>query len=181
MAGSAGTFGCRPIPDVDRDPSPFPLIESQHAEPASGRMADKDRDPDVNRMQRSRSLDHVTDTKWHHDLRNDRDVERALRISRSLQSAGVCQRDGDEETRQTQDVKELDANPHYDWIVHSEYRQQLSRDKEEQRTDDRRAAETNSSGYVHGRRGAVGFAGTKILTSYRRRRAHQSDRRPRDE
>ena len=91
-------------------------------------MADQNRDPDVDRMQRSSLLDHVADAQRQRDLRDDRDVERALRIAGSLESAGVSQRDSDELAREAEHVQQLHTDPDDYRVMHSEYRQQLAGD-----------------------------------------------------
>ncbi len=81
--------------DVDCNRAPFALIETKHAERAAGSVTDEDRDPDVERIKFAGLLNHETDTEWHNDLRNDRDVERTPRVACPLQSTGVRERDGD--------------------------------------------------------------------------------------
>ena len=75
------------------------LRESQDAERASSEMAEQDREPDMNRMKRAPFLDDEAETERDENLRNDRDIERALRVSGSLKSAGVCQSHGNEQAR----------------------------------------------------------------------------------
>jgi 2-alkyl-3-oxoalkanoate reductase len=54
--------------DVDRNGAPASLIESHHAERAPRRVSNKNRDPDVDRPQRSSLLDHEADTERHQNL-----------------------------------------------------------------------------------------------------------------
>ena len=89
---------------------PLPLVEPHHAQRAARRVPDEDRDPDVDRIQRAGLLDHEADAERHDDLRDDRDVERALGVARALQPAGVGERDGDEQTR-TRSARAAAATP----------------------------------------------------------------------
>ena len=79
--------------------------------------------------QRARLLDHEADAQRHDDLRDDRDVERALGVARALQPAGVGQRDGDEKTRDTEHPQKLDADLDDGRVVHAEEGQQLAREE----------------------------------------------------
>jgi hypothetical protein len=45
-------------------------------------VTDEDRDPDVDRLQCRDLLHDEADAQRQHDLRDDRDVERALRVAR---------------------------------------------------------------------------------------------------
>src|SRR5262245_21790280 len=104
-------------------------------------MAEKNRDPDVDRVQPARLPDHKADAEGHDDLRDDRDVERAPGVSSALQSARVGEGDGDEKTRDAQNAQKLDADLDDGRLVHAEDGQQLSREKQEEAPDERRAGE----------------------------------------
>ena len=167
--------------DVHRNLPPLPLIESQHAEETAGRVADEDRDPDVDRIERAELLDEEADAERDDDLRRDRDVERALGVAGSLQPAGVGQRHGDQEARDAQDAKQLDADLDDRRFVHPENREQLPRDEQKEHADDGRAADAIARGDVHRAIRAVGMPGAEILSGDRRRRTHEPDRRPGDQ
>jgi len=47
-------------------------------------MSGEDRDPDIDRVERTGTLDQKTDSKWHRDLRDDRNEQRALCVTRTL-------------------------------------------------------------------------------------------------
>ena len=68
------------------------LIEPNDAEHASRRVTEENRDPNVERIERARLLNHETDAQRHDDLRGDRDVERALCIARPLKAASTSAR-----------------------------------------------------------------------------------------
>src|SRR5262249_61278045 len=71
--------------DCYRDVAPLPLLEANHTQPAPRHVTDKNRDPNVNRVQPACLLDHVADTEGYDDLRDDRNIEWALGVSRPLQ------------------------------------------------------------------------------------------------
>ena len=75
--------------DVDIDASPFSLIESNHAQGTASHVADEDRDPDVDRLKRSELPEKETDAQRHYDLRDDRNIKRAPRVTSTLKTAGV--------------------------------------------------------------------------------------------
>ena len=84
-------------------------------------------------------LDDEADAERHDDLRDDRDVERALRVAGALQSAGVGERDGDEQPRNAEHAQQLDADLDDRRLVHAEHGEQLAREEEEEQPDERRA------------------------------------------
>src|SRR5262249_61559716 len=94
-------------------------------------MTDQNRDPDVDRVQTACLPDHKTGAEGDDDLRDDRDVERALGVSRPLKSARVCERDGDEKTRDAQHAQKLDADLDDGRLTHAEDGQQLVRENAE--------------------------------------------------
>jgi hypothetical protein len=57
--------------EINRDVAPLSLIEANHAQRASGNVTDQNCDPDVNRVQPARLLNHQTNAKRHNDLRHD--------------------------------------------------------------------------------------------------------------
>src|SRR5689334_17890631 len=77
---------------------PLPLPEPNHAQRATRCMSREDCEPDVERNELAYLLNHKTYSERHDHLRDDRDVEWATRVARALQSAGVSQRDGDEQS-----------------------------------------------------------------------------------
>src|SRR5687768_174838 len=54
--------------DIYRNSAPLALVESQHAQQASRRMSNENRDPDVDRLQSSRPLNHEADPEGNDDL-----------------------------------------------------------------------------------------------------------------
>src|SRR5213076_866299 len=80
----------RLVMNRDGNLAPLALVEAQDAQGAPDEVADEDREPDVDGVQRRRLLDDETDPERDDDLRRDRDVERTLGIASSLESAGVC-------------------------------------------------------------------------------------------
>ena len=70
-------------------------------------MADEDGGPDAGRVQGSPVLQSKADTERQHDLRHERDVERAARVAGPLQAACVSERDGDEQARHAEVPQEL--------------------------------------------------------------------------
>src|SRR4051812_8644701 len=56
------------------DLPPLSLIEPPDAQGAAGEVADEDREPDVDRLERRRLLDEEADAERDDDLRGDRDV-----------------------------------------------------------------------------------------------------------
>ena len=58
-------------------------------------MPREDGEPDVDRIESARLLNHEADSERDDHLRDDRDVERAARVARALQPAGVSKSDGD--------------------------------------------------------------------------------------
>src|SRR5437867_9356378 len=117
--------------DVDRDPAPFPLVESQDAEGATRDVSNKNRDPDIDGIERTRPLNDEADPEWNDDLRHDRDVQRALGVSRALQPTGVRERDRDEQPRHAQHMEELNADGKNGGVVHAEDREEPLRHEQE--------------------------------------------------
>jgi hypothetical protein len=54
--------------DIDLDAAPFSLAESDHAQRTAGHVADEDRDPHVDRLERAVSLKNETDAERDDDL-----------------------------------------------------------------------------------------------------------------
>ena len=98
-----------------------------------------------------------------------------------MQPAGVRQRHGDEQPGKTQHAEQMHPDVDHDGIVHPEDREQLTRQEQEEQSDERGAREPDARGCVHGRVRAVRFARAEILSGDRGRGAHQSHRRPGDE
>ena len=72
---------------------PVPVGDGQNRDDRDGEedagharqfVSGEDGEPNVDRIECARLLNHKTDTERHDDLRNDRDVERASRIARPL-------------------------------------------------------------------------------------------------
>src|SRR5512134_1741063 len=93
----ASACGARALVEVDADLPPLPLIEPQYAQRTARGMAHENGDPDIDGVERAHALDDEADPQRHGDLRDDGDVERALRVASSLQPAGVRERDCIEE------------------------------------------------------------------------------------
>ena len=98
--------------DVHRDRLPLALLESQHAQHAPRRVPGKYRDPDVDWIQSARPLDDEADAERNDDLRDDRDIKRALGVAGALKPAGVREGNGDEETGERQDPQQLNTQVH---------------------------------------------------------------------
>src|SRR5262245_48833284 len=86
--------GHRPRLQLHLDRAPVTLRESQYAEGASCGMAEQDCEPDMDRMERAPFLDDEAEAERDENLRNDRYIERALRVSGSLKTAGVTESGG---------------------------------------------------------------------------------------
>src|SRR5690606_10092257 len=125
---------------VHYDRLPPPLPEARDAEDAADRVPQQDRDPDIDRVEPHRLLDDEAETKLHHHLRDDRDVERALRVAGSLKPAGVGEGDGDEESRQAQDAQQLSTDLDHRRFGHAEEAEQRLGHEQEQGADGRRTA-----------------------------------------
>lgn len=135
-------------------------------------MTDQNRDPNVDRVQLTCLLNHKTDAEGHDDLRDDRDVERALGVSRPLQSTCVSERDSDEESRDTEYPQKLDPDLDDGRVMHAKDCEQLSRQEQEKEPDERRAGEPKARCHVHRRVGPIGTTRTEVLTRDSRSRAH---------
>src|SRR5713226_2013948 len=105
--------------DPHLDCAPLPLPEAEHTEDAPRDMTRQNRQPDIDRVELPQALYHEADAQRHEDLRNHRDVERALRVPGPLQSPRVCQGDSDEQSGDAQHAEQLDADIHDDGVVHS--------------------------------------------------------------
>src|SRR2546423_1368005 len=167
--------------DVHGDVAPPSLIEPQHAQCATRRVANENRDPDVERLECTSLLDHEADPQWHEHLRDDRDVEWALGVAGSLKSAGVGQRDRDEQPRHAEHMQELRSDLDDRGLVQAEHRQQLPRKEEKEGSHENGDGETEACRDVHRLRSPIRLAGAEVLSGHRRGGAHQADRRPRDE
>src|SRR3954462_1858608 len=88
--------------DIHGDRAPLSPIEAPHAERTSRSVTEKNGDPDVYGIERAHSLKHKTNREGHDHLRDDRDVKRPLCVPRALQSAGVSERDGNQQAGHTQ-------------------------------------------------------------------------------
>src|SRR5262249_50865339 len=137
--------------DAYRDVAPLLLLEANHTQPAPRHVTGKNRDPNVNRVQPACLPDHEADTEGYDDLRDDRNIERAPGVSRPLQSTRVGERDCDEKTRDAQHAQKLDADLDDGGLVHAEDGEQLSREGQEEESDERRAGEPEARRYAHRR------------------------------
>src|SRR5215213_8769746 len=135
--------------DVYRNGAPLSLVESRHARHATGGVTHQNRDPDVDWFQGARAPDEEADAQGNQNLRDDRDVEWALGISRSLKSAGVSQSRGDQQAGHAEDPEQLDPDLHYGRLVHSENGQQSAGEAEKEDADESGSANPVTSGYVH--------------------------------
>src|SRR5207253_5846831 len=95
--------------DVDRDVAPLALPESGDGQRGSRQMPENDGRPDVRRLEAAHRLKHGAQADRHHDLGDDRDIQRAPRVAGTLQAAGVAQGHGDEETGYAQVSEQLRA------------------------------------------------------------------------
>jgi len=96
-------------------------------------------------------------------------------------AAGIRQSDRDEEARHRKIPKQLDAQLQHHRVVHAEYAEQHTRYQQEQYANGRCEHEPDTGGSADPLTGPFGLSRTKILPSDRGRRAHDADRRPRDE
>ena len=81
----------------------------------------------------------------HDDLGDERDVERALRVARALQRAGVDERDGDEEARHGEVAQQLGADLEHVRLAHAEDAEQRPRHGDEGEADHRRPRRARSA------------------------------------
>src|SRR4030095_13825733 len=144
---TAGRYACSSLwargLDVDRDRSPLALLEPHDAQRRARRMADDDRRPDVGPVEAVHRLEQRAESERDDHLRDDRDEKWAARVAGALETAGVAERDGDEETRHTQVEQQQPSYRQDHRVGHSEDRQQVARNEHEHRTDDDRDAETD--------------------------------------
>src|SRR5215218_10566304 len=124
--------------EVDVYAPPFALIKSNDAERAPGDMTGENGDPHVDRVERPRSLNYKTNSKRNRDLGNDRDEKGTLRVARALQSARVGQCDGDKNSGEGKNTKELGADFDNRRIDETKYRKKLCGKEEEEESDERR-------------------------------------------
>ena len=82
--------------DIDRNASPFALLEPHETERRTRGVADDDCRPDVTRVESVHRLEHCAQTQRNDHLRDDRDIQRASRVAGPLQPARVAERNGDE-------------------------------------------------------------------------------------
>ena len=144
-------------------------------------MADQDRDPDVDRVERAELLKDEADTERHDDLRRDGNIERALRVTGALQTAGVRQRNRDKHPRYAEDPQQLHADFDDRRIAHPEDRQELARDEQKEQPDHGRAADAVPRGDVYGLIRAFRVTRAEVLAGNGRGRSHETDRGPGDE
>ncbi len=104
-------------------------------------MAGEDGEPDVHWFEGANLLDDEADAERDRDLRDDRDVERALCVASSLQAAGVGEGDGDEEAGEREDAEQLCADRYGRGIGHAKDREQILREEEIEDADSRRTRE----------------------------------------
>ena len=84
--------------DVDRNRSPLALLEPEDAQRRASRVADDDRSPDVRGVEAVHRLEQRAQPERDDHLRDDRNEERTARITSTLQTTRVAQRDRDEQT-----------------------------------------------------------------------------------
>src|SRR5436190_14875789 len=96
-------------------------------------MPDENRGPHARGLKMSRLGEKEADARRQQHLRNERDVERTSRVACALQSAGIRQRDSDEEAGDAQESKQLSTEPHDRRIAQAEYAKQLIRNQQEER------------------------------------------------
>src|SRR5688572_4692785 len=78
-------FALRSRRDIHRDAPPLLLTEPREAEDRAGGVADDDGGPDVLGFEAGRRLEEGAQAERNDHLRDDRDVQRAARVARSLQ------------------------------------------------------------------------------------------------
>ena len=130
--------------------------------------------PDVDRVEPARSLDDEADAEGNDDLRDDRDIEWTLGVARSLESAGVGERDGDEESGEGEHAQQLHAKVHNKAIVHPENREKLPREEEEAGSENGSGREADASRDLDPGDRAFGLARSQILSGYRSGRTHET-------
>src|SRR5512132_584788 len=119
--------------DVDGDLPPLALAEPGDGEGRARQVSEHDRRPDVGRVEAAGRLENGADSDRHDDLRDDRDVERAARVTGALEATGVGEGDGDEESRHAQEPEQLTADRRDEGLGHPEDAEQTGRDRQEQR------------------------------------------------
>ena len=105
---------------LNPDLLPSPLIESEHTQQASREMPGKNREPDIDRIQRRECLQKETDAERNDDLRNDGDVERTSCIACPLKPTGVRERNSHEQSRKREYMHQLHGNRDNLRIMHAE-------------------------------------------------------------
>src|SRR3954464_6565898 len=98
-------------------------------------MPEDDRQPDARRLELPGALQVEAQAERDDDLGDERDEERAAGVAGALQSAGIRQRERDEESRDTQVAQQLSADQHDRGIVETEGAEQLLGEEQEDDPD----------------------------------------------
>ena len=159
---------------IDVDPAPFSLAESDHAQDTTRHVADEDRAPDFDRFKCSRLLKNKADAERDYDLRDDRNIKRALRITRTLKSTCVCQCDRDKDPGERENAHQLGSDLNNGCVNQTKDRQQLRRKEEEKESDENRSEHPKSSRDMHCSFGSIRISGSEVLSGDRRGRTHQT-------
>ena len=123
----------------------------------------------------SQRLQDEAEPDRHDDLRDDRDVQRPLRITRALQRAGERQRDGHEEAGHRQIAEQLAAQRERRSVGHTKHGEQRLGREDERGTDAGGEPEADTGGHPRRSRAAIGMARAEVLPRHCRRRAHKSN------
>src|SRR5688572_19633954 len=152
--------------DVDRNGAPPPLAETDHRQAAPGGVPGQNGEPDVHRVESPRLLDDEADAEGDDDLGNDGDVEWALGVAGALQSAGVCQRDCDQDAGQTQHPEESGPDLDDCGLIHAEDGKKLAGKEQKEEADEPRTYDSIAGGDVHRLLGSVAVARPEILAGH---------------
>src|SRR2546430_360121 len=95
-------------------------------------MPGENRQPDVDGIELPRLPNEETDPERHEDLRDHRDIQRALRIPSALQPTRIRERDRNEQSGEAQHAQQLNADVHDNRIMHPEHGEQLTWQEQEE-------------------------------------------------
>src|SRR3954447_17213191 len=144
-------------------------------------MSDKNGGPDTRGLKVTGGRQEEADARRQEDLRDQCDVQRAARVSGSLQAAGIRERNGDEQSGDAEKSQQLPPKPDDGGIVETKNSKQLIWNREKECADGAGHSQSNASGNMHGACAAFRLAGAEILSCNRRRGSHEANRRPRDQ
>src|SRR5207237_5148647 len=101
-----------------RNGPPLFLAEAQYAQHAARHMPGENRQPDVDGIELPCFPNEETDPERYEDLRDHRDIQRALRIPGALQAARIRERDGNEQSGAAEHAQHLHADDDDNRIMH---------------------------------------------------------------